>query len=37
MNSPEYWVLLVNERGWTHGRFAAYLIDAWARLLLSHL
>lgn len=36
MNSPEYWVLLVTERGWTHQHFAAYLIDAWARLLLSH-
>jgi AcrR family transcriptional regulator len=36
MNSPEYWVLLVTERDWTHRQFAAYLIDAWARLLLSH-
>jgi AcrR family transcriptional regulator len=35
MNSPEYWVLLVTERGWTHRHFAAYLTDAWARLLLS--
>jgi hypothetical protein len=35
MNSPEYWVLLVDERGWTTERFAAYLIDAWTRLLLS--
>jgi AcrR family transcriptional regulator len=34
MNSPEYWVLLVGERGWTPERFAAYLIDAWTRLLL---
>jgi AcrR family transcriptional regulator len=34
MNGPEYWVLLVGERGWTHGQFAAYLVDAWSRLLL---
>ena len=34
MNSPEYWVLLVGERGWTHRRFATYLVDAWARVLL---
>lgn len=36
MNGPEYWVLLVGDRGWTHRRFASYLADAWARLLLSH-
>lgn len=36
MNGPEYWVLLVSERGWTHERFATYLIDAWTRLLLHH-
>jgi hypothetical protein len=35
MNSPEYWVLLVGERGWTHRKFATYLADTWARLLLS--
>jgi AcrR family transcriptional regulator len=35
MNSSEYWVLLVGERGWSEGRFASYLIDAWARLLLA--
>lgn len=35
MNGPEYWVLLVGDRGWTHRRFATYLADAWARLLLS--
>ena len=34
MNGPEYWILLVGERGWTHERFAAYLVDAWTRLLL---
>jgi len=34
MNGPEYWVLLVGERGWSGERFGAYLIDAWARLLL---
>jgi AcrR family transcriptional regulator len=35
MNSSEYWVLLVSERGWSAERFAEYLIDAWIRLLLS--
>ena len=35
MNGPEYWVLLVGERGWSGERFGAYLIDAWARLLLA--
>jgi AcrR family transcriptional regulator len=34
MNGPEYWVLLVGERGWTPDRFGAHLTDAWARLLL---
>ena len=35
MNGTEYWVLLVGERGWSRERFAAYLIDAWSRLLLT--
>jgi hypothetical protein len=35
MNGPEYWVLLVGERGWSAERFGAYLIDAWTRLLLA--
>jgi AcrR family transcriptional regulator len=35
MNGTEYWVLLVGERGWSRERFAAYLIDAWSRLLLA--
>jgi hypothetical protein len=35
MNSAEYWVLLVGERGWSPEQFGAYLIDAWTRLLLS--
>jgi AcrR family transcriptional regulator len=35
MNGTEYWVLLVGERGWSHDRFATYLIDAWSRLLLA--
>jgi AcrR family transcriptional regulator len=34
MNGPEYWVLLVGERGWSQERFAAYLTDAWTRTLL---
>lgn len=36
MNGPEYWALLVGERGWTHTRFAAHLIDAWTRMFLRH-
>ncbi len=34
MNSAEYWDLLVRERGWTPDQFAAWLTDAWTRLLL---
>ena len=34
MNGPEYWILLVAERGWTPQQFAAWLADAWSRLLL---
>jgi AcrR family transcriptional regulator len=36
MNSAEYWVLLVGERGWQPEQFGAYLIDAWSRILLSY-
>lgn len=35
MNSSEYWVLLVRERSWTADEFAAWLADAWSRLLLT--
>ena len=35
MNGPEYWVLLVDQRGWSPGRFADWLADAWCRLLLA--
>lgn len=34
MNGPEYWTLLVTDRGWSPDRYAGYLIDAWERLLL---
>ncbi|MGS0684742.1 TetR/AcrR family transcriptional regulator [Nakamurella sp. GG22] len=34
MNSAEYWDLLVRERGWDSAQFAAWLRDAWVRLLL---
>lgn len=34
MNAAEYWDLLVRERGWSADQFAAWLIDAWTRLLL---
>ncbi len=33
-NSPEFFLLLVDERGWTPDAFARWLADAWARLLL---
>ncbi len=35
MNAAEYWVLLVRERGWTPTQFAAWVADAWNRLLLA--
>ena len=35
MNGPEYWILLVGDRGWTPERFGAFLADAWTRLLTS--
>ena len=35
MNAAEYWVLLVRERSWTADQFAAWLTDAWTRLLLA--
>ncbi|HEY8719657.1 helix-turn-helix domain-containing protein [Pengzhenrongella sp.] len=35
MNAAEYWVLLVRDRGWTPAQFAAWLTDAWTRLLLA--
>ena len=34
MNGPEYWVLLVDQRGWSPERFADWLTDAWCRLLV---
>lgn len=34
MNAPEYYLLLVERRGWSPERFAGYLDDAWSRLLL---
>jgi AcrR family transcriptional regulator len=34
MNGPEYWVLLVGDRGWSPERFGAFLADAWTRLLI---
>ena len=36
MNSPEYWTLLVSERGWSPARFERWLTDAWIRVLLEH-
>jgi AcrR family transcriptional regulator len=34
MNAPEYYVMLVDERGWTTKRFERWLVDAWSRLFL---
>lgn len=35
MNAAEYWVLLVEERGWTPSQFEAWISDSWRRLLLT--
>jgi AcrR family transcriptional regulator len=34
MNSPEFYILLAEQRGWPPETFAAWLADAWKRLLL---
>ena len=34
MNAPEYFLLLVEQRGWTAAEFARWIADAWMRLLL---
>jgi AcrR family transcriptional regulator len=34
MNSPEFYLLLVEQRGWSRERFEQWLSDAWARLLI---
>lgn len=34
MNSPEFYLLLVGQRGWSPQEFASWLTDAWIRLLL---
>jgi hypothetical protein len=34
MNSPEYYLLLVDQRGWEPDRYQRWLADAWQRLLL---
>jgi AcrR family transcriptional regulator len=33
-NAPEFYLLLVQERGWKPARFASWLASSWARLLL---
>jgi AcrR family transcriptional regulator len=33
-NAPEFYLLLVNERGWSPQRFETWLSSAWIRLLL---
>ena len=34
MNSPEYYLLLVEQRGWKPGALEQWLSEAWCRLLL---
>jgi hypothetical protein len=34
MNAPEYFLLLVEQRGWSPVEFETWLADAWTRLLL---
>jgi AcrR family transcriptional regulator len=34
MNSPEFYVLCIRDRGWTPETFEGWLADAWKRLLL---
>src|SRR5579862_6351564 len=34
MNAPEFYLLLVEQRGWSPDAFARWLADAWRRLLL---
>ena len=33
-NSPEFYWLLVHERGWSPERFEEWLADSWKRLLM---
>ena len=35
MNGPEYWTLLVSDRGWSSEQFGKHLTDAWQRLFLA--
>jgi AcrR family transcriptional regulator len=35
MNGPEYWTLLVSDRGWSPEQFGNHLTDAWQRLFLA--
>lgn len=34
LNSPEFYLLLVGQRGWSPGEFEEWLADAWIRLIL---
>jgi AcrR family transcriptional regulator len=34
MNGPEFYTMLVDERGWSFDRFESWLADTWIRLLL---
>jgi hypothetical protein len=34
MNSPEFYLMLVDQRGWDPDHYQQWLADAWQRLLL---
>ena len=34
MNATEYWLLLVQQRGWSPERFRRWLVDCWTKVLL---
>ena len=34
MNSPEFYLLLVEQRGWSPEEYKRWLADAWIRILL---
>lgn len=35
MNGPEYWLMLVAERGWSPDQYRAWLVEVWCRTLLA--
>lgn len=35
LGSPEYWLMLVAERGWSPDQYRAWLVEVWCRTLLA--